>query len=173
MIGSRTTHIFDWLLASVEFVNLVMPSRWVEPVVHQAFCSVACSHKCVRPSTLRIQGIGSWSASWSWAARLLLFSQLPGSGLLIDLSPPPLPRWSHPRGGCWRKNKLRIPPLVSLLIPSSVFHQCSPTRNYGVQWGASPCAPTAHQNPPLEGWRPQSHLEIPLWHLTSLLMFLM
>ena len=156
-----------------------MPSRWAEPVARQAFCSVACSHKCVRPSALRIQGIGSRSASWSWAARLLLFSQFPGSGLLIDLSPPPLPRWSHPEAPVGGRTSFKSHLVVSLLIPSSVFHQvssgvqCSPTSNYGVQRGASPCAPTAHQNPALEGRRPQSHLEIPLWHIISPLMFLM
>ena len=39
-------------------------------------------------------------------------------------------------------------------------------------WAASPCASTTHQDPALEGWRPQFHLKIPLWHLTSPLMFL-
>ncbi|KAM9668110.1 nuclear RNA export factor 3-like [Dama dama] len=138
-MGSRTTHIFDWLLASVEFVNLVMPSRWAEPVAHQTSGSVAGSRKCVRPSITELSHT---------ATSLLTAPRLRAHDRFIS-SPPPLPRWSHPRGSCLRKNKLRVPlrecsPHVSYIVlqclrflgyPREHTNKVNPLQRRAPSWG--------------------------------------
>lgn len=105
----------------------------------------------------------------------LLFSPLPGSGLLTDPRPlrspcrrcPPLRGDSLPKS--WRPLPSSLWTLATWLTPSSAFSlvrghlPCSPSVGTTVSGHAvSRCVPATRQDLALGAQRPQSRLEIPL-----------
>ena len=107
VIAGRIACLFEWLLASVEFANLAMPSGWAEPGACQASWRLPGRQKCFKGYALQSKGIRPWRASWSGVPGLLILP-LSGSGSLIIPTFPKV-RWAHPKGWLLEEKQALLP----------------------------------------------------------------